>query len=218
MNEQPLISCIMPTANRQKFVPLAINNFLLQDYTNTELVIIDDGKESISSLIPDDPRIKYFYSDPIGTIGKKRNYACQKTTGDIIMHWDDDDWYAPDWISKQLSYLKQSKADMCGIEHVHFYSPVTDTFWRGTTKNRNKGYIRQWLSGATLAYWRSYWESTPFEDRNTGEDDSFIMSPGAKVFAHDYIDGFVALLHPKNTTVKYFEHPGEKRRIINKQN
>ena len=213
METQLLVSCIMPTANRAKYIPLAIHNFLVQDYPNTELIIIDDGKESVVSLIPEDSRIKYYYSASIGTIGKKRNYACERTAGEIIMHWDDDDWYAPDWISRQVEFLLESEADMCGVEHVHFYSPITDTFWLGTAKYRNHGYRPQWLSGATLAYWRTFWEKHPFEDKNTGEDDSFITKHGANVYAHEYVDGFVALLHPKNTTVKYFEHPREKGHV-----
>lgn len=210
MNEL-LVSCIMPTANRQKYIPYAIANFLSQDYPNTELVIIDDGKESISSLLPDHSKIKYFYTEPIGTIGKKRNDACKKANGQIIMHWDDDDWYAPDWISKQVDFLITSRADICGIEHVNFYSTQTDTLWVGTAKNRNNpAKPNQWLNGATIGYWKTFWVEHPFQDLQTGEDDNFIKNTGAKVFAHDYIDGFVSVLHPYNTTVKYFEGPIHK--------
>ena len=210
---KPLVSCIMLTANRLKYVPLAISNFLVQDYPNTELIIIDDGLVSAADLVPSDPRIKYFYTSRIGTIGSKRNYACERTTGEIIMHWDDDDYYSSDWVSRQVHYLTTTNSDMCGIEHVHFFSPVTDTFWLGTSLNRNKGYRIQWLSGATLAYWKTFWVDHPFEDVNTGEDDGFITKHGARVFAHNYIDGFVALLHPTNTTLKYFEHQQEKKKI-----
>lgn len=208
---QPLVSCIMPTANRQKYIPFALNHFLSQDYKNVELVIIDDGKNSIAPLLPDDPRIKYHYTEPLGTIGAKRNYACNMSEGEIIMHWDDDDWYASDWITRQVEYLYSSGADICGIEHIHFFSPVTDTLWVGTAMNRNNpSNPDQWLSGATLAYWKSFWVTHPFKDLQTGEDDNFITKSGAKVFAHEYIDGFVAILHPRNTTVKYFENPRHK--------
>lgn len=208
---QPLVSCIMPTANRQKYIPFALSHFLGQDYPNAELVIIDDGKESIAPLLPEDSRIKYFYTEPLGTIGIKRNFACSKTKGEIIMHWDDDDWYAADWISRQVNYLFSSGADICGVEHIHFFSPVTDTLWVGTALNRNNpSSPEQWLAGATLAYWKTFWAEHPFIDSQTGEDDNFIKTPGAKVFAHEYIDGFVAVLHPRNTTVKYFENPRHK--------
>jgi glycosyltransferase involved in cell wall biosynthesis len=208
----PLVSCIMPTANRHKYIPLAIKNFLNQDYQNTELVIIDDGKEPILSLLPKDERIQYFYFDQKATIGMKRNYACERANGEIIMHWDDDDWYAPDWISRSLHFLFTSEADISGVEHIHFFSPVTETFWQGTALNRNNPGYRQWLSGATMTYRKSFWEKNPFKDKQTAEDDEFVRTPGAKVFAHDYIDGFVALLHPDNTTLKYFENPAYKRK------
>ncbi|WP_442587831.1 glycosyltransferase family 2 protein [Pedobacter sp. AW31-3R] len=208
---QPLVSCIMPTANRQKYIPLAVDYFLKQDYPNTELIIVDDGEVSISALLPNNPKIKYYFSAPIGTIGLKRNYACERASGEIIMHWDDDDWHAEDWISRQVDFLIQSDSDICGIEHVHFYSTEKDTLWLGTAKNRNNpARSTQWLNGATIAYWKTYWEQHHFLDLQESEDDDFIKSYGAKVFAHDYIDGFVAILHPKNTTVKYFEGPISK--------
>lgn len=209
--DQPLVSCIMPTANRQKYIPLAIQNFLEQDYPNKELVIIDDGAISILPLLADDPQIKYFYSDSPKTVGMKRNEAGEKASGEIIMHWDDDDWRAADWITKQLHFLLNSGADICGIEHVNFYAVVTDTLWQGTSLNRNNPHYRGWLNGATLAYRKSFWRQHPFKDLNSGEDDDFISSPEAILFAHDYIDGFIAVLHPKNTTVKYFENPAHKR-------
>lgn len=208
---QPLVSCIMPTANRQKYIPFAINYFLNQDYSHRELIIVDDGKESIRQLLPENDTIKYFYTEPLGTIGKKRNFACEQARGEIIMHWDDDDWYAEDWISKQVDFLISSGADICGIEHINFYSTEKDTFWIGIAKNRNNPLrSSQWMSGATIAYWRTFWRQHPFKDLQQAEDDDFIKNTGAKVFAHDYIDGFVAILHPHNTTVKYFEGPIHK--------
>ena len=40
-------SCIMPRANRRRFVPHAIRSFLAQDYPSKELVILDGGDESV---------------------------------------------------------------------------------------------------------------------------------------------------------------------------
>ena len=50
----------MPTADRRRFVPQAIRCFLAQDYAEKELVIVDDGADSVADLVPDDPRIRYF--------------------------------------------------------------------------------------------------------------------------------------------------------------
>jgi glycosyltransferase involved in cell wall biosynthesis len=208
--EKPFVSCIMPTANRQKYVPFAIQHFLAQDCESKELIIIDDGKNPIESLVPDDDRINYKYSKKVKSVGTKRNLACDLAKGDIIVHWDDDDWYAPDWLSRQINILTSSGADICGIEHVNFYSTITDTLWKGTSLNRNNPNYRTFLYGATLSYPKSFWQNNPFENRKAGEDSEFLNSPGAKLFAHDYIDGFIAILHSNNTTRKYFENPAHK--------
>jgi len=207
----PFVSCIMPTADREKYIPFAINYFLEQNYAHKELIIIDDGKKSVQAFIPDHPQIRYFYSSPLGSIGLKRNHAIEKARGKIIMHWDDDDWHAYDWISQQVHFLLTTKADITGIRHVHYYSAIMNTFWQGDANNRNNPKSRVWLNGATLAYWKSFWEKHPFKDLQTGEDDEFLQNPGAKVYAHDYIDGFIAILHPNNTTFKSFENPRHKK-------
>ena len=76
MKDPPLVSCIMPTYNRRRFVPLAIGYFLRQDYPNRELIIVDDGTDPVQDLVPDDPRIRYMSLEAKHSIGAKRNLAC----------------------------------------------------------------------------------------------------------------------------------------------
>lgn len=203
----PLVSCIMPTANRQKFIPFAIDYFLKQDYPNAQLVIVDDGTNSIASLIPDHPKIKYYYTEPLGTIGIKRNYACEKAEGEIIMHWDDDDYYAPSWISKITDALLTSGADIAGLNRVIFYSPSVDKRWMYEDTELDK----PWLCGATMTYRKSFWQQHPFIDLQVGEDYDFVWNSGAKIFALDYMEGFVAILHAHNTSIKPIENPKHKK-------
>lgn len=207
-SDLPLVSCIMPTANRKEFIPDAIANFLKQDYMNAELVIIDDGKESVANLIPENPRIRYFYFEPLGKIGIKRNMACEIANGELITHWDDDDWYAQDWISHQVQALLNSDADICGINQVQFFAPTLNRYWM--TKNSNSRF--PWLTGASLIYRKSFWEQHPFKDLQIGEDDDYVRNSGAKVFAHDYFQGFIARLHLNNTSIKFFEDEEEQQK------
>lgn len=207
----PLVSCIMPTADREKFISLAIDYFTEQNYPNKELVIIDDGKRPVRNLVPEDPHIRYYYSEPIGSIGLKRNYAIERARGSIIVHWDDDDWHALDWISHEVNFLITEGVDITGIRHAHHYSPITNSFWYGDADNRNNPRSKVWLHGATLAYYKSYWEKHPFKDLQKGEDEEFVQHPDAQVYAHEYIDGFIAILHPDNTTIKSFENPRFKK-------
>jgi glycosyltransferase involved in cell wall biosynthesis len=85
----------MPTFNRRRFAAQAVHYFLAQDYAEKELVIVDDGTELVTDLVPQDPRVRYFRQGKKQPLGAKRNFACEQARGRIIMHCDDDDWSAP---------------------------------------------------------------------------------------------------------------------------
>lgn len=196
---KPLVSCIMPTANRHEFIPFAIDNFLRQDYPNCELIIIDDGIESCSRLVPNSSKIKYNYSEPLGTIGVKRNVACEKSRGEYIVHWDDDDWYAPDWVSKQIDAIESYGADLSGLNKVIFYSYALDKSFL----YENIDELNFWLCGATIAFRKSLWEQYHFVNMQIGEDTDFIKNSRGRVLAINYTEGFMAGIHGGNTSIKF---------------
>jgi len=199
-----LVSCIMPTKNRSKFIPIAIDNFKKQDYLHKELIIIDDGDSPVKHLVPDDPQIRYVYlEDKEPTIGFKRNIACGYAAGELITHWDDDDWYAPDWISFQVKNFLASGADIGGLNQVQYWSPLLKTGW--ILKNSDSHY--PWLSGQSLIYRKTYWQEHHFQDQQTGSDDEFVSINGARLVAHDYYQGLLVMLHGHNTTQQFFEDP-----------
>ena len=128
----------MPTHNRRLFVPKAIEYFLYQDYPNRELIIINDGTEQVSDLIPDNPHIRYLYQDQRHSVGAKRNIACKNANGEIIIHLDDDDWMA-DWrISYQVKNLLVRQTDICGLSRLFFFNPAANLGWEYINQDRNK--------------------------------------------------------------------------------
>ncbi|MCI0337076.1 MAG: glycosyltransferase [Acidobacteria bacterium] len=195
----PLVSCIMPTYNRRAFVPQAIRCFQRQEYPNLELVIVDDGTDAVSDLRPSDDRVRYFPLDRKLTVGAKRNFACTRARGEIIVHWDDDDWY-PVWrVKKQVDALLKFEADICGSSHVSYYDVVTDRAWEYRYARSGK----PWVAGNTLAYRKSLWERNPFSAIQVGEDTRFVWScPGNKIADLTDASLCVASLHSGNTSRK----------------
>jgi len=101
----------------------AINSFLSQHYTNSELIIVSDGCEITHSeynkTYKDNPRIKYAYISKDGinmydeVHGKKqyrgvpRRVGVSISEGDIITYMDSDDLLLPGFIAKIASlYIK----------------------------------------------------------------------------------------------------------------
>ena len=196
----PLVSCIMPTANREKFIPLAIKYFQRQDYPNKELVVLDDGNKPVKHLLPDDAAIRYEKLNSVAlSTGAKRNLACEMSKGEIIVNWDDDDWYAGNWISHQVSVLQSGNFEISGLASIYFYNPVLAKCWKYIYPQNEK----PWVAGASMAYYKEFWKRHPYKNVKIGEDNMFVWDSKARVAAHSYIEGVVAMVHAQNTSPKH---------------
>src|SRR5262249_39628230 len=155
----------MPTAGRRAFVPQAIEYFLRQDYPRRELIVLDDGAEPVADLMPQDPRIRYFYTEGRRTLGAKHNSGCELAKGDIIAHWDDDDWMA-DW---RLSYqvhqvLANPNPVLTGLSHIYFYDPGSAHAWQYIYPPEH----RPWVYGASFCYRSEFWRDHRFPEMTEG--------------------------------------------------
>jgi glycosyltransferase involved in cell wall biosynthesis len=193
----PLVSAIMPTADRRAFVPQAIRCFLNQDYAPRELLVVDDGADAIADLVPADERIRYIRLETPLALGRKRNHACAMTRGEVIVHWDDDDWSAPWRIRAQVDALFSAGVDACGLSRLLFYDPVERRAWDYRYPDGGAG----WVAGGTLCYRRDWWQRSPFPDLGSGEDTCFARNvrPGCLLpLADNRL--YVATVHARNTS------------------
>lgn len=197
--EMPLVTCLLPTADRRYFVPRAIEHFLRQDYPHRELVIVDDGDDAVADLVPCDPRIRYHRTARQGTIGGKRNLACSLARGELVAHWDDDDWAADDRLARQVDALRGSRAEVCGLSVVRFFDPVRHRAWEYRWSDAR----RPWVHGATLLYRRALWERHRFPELTQGEDTRWVWSlPAGAIHALTGPEWFAGLVHARNTSHK----------------
>jgi glycosyltransferase involved in cell wall biosynthesis len=170
MPTQPLVSCLMPTRNRRHFVGQAIRYFLRQDYLARELLIVDDGSDAVADLVPDDPRIQYVRLDRPLPLGAKRNVACEMSCGELIAHWDDDDWIAPHRLSAQVGRLLAVQADVCGADRLLYYRSITGcgTAMPGSTTIRPSAGRVWWMGRSSIAArpgWSTAFRPTPLMKR-----------------------------------------------------
>lgn len=194
----PLVSCVMPTKDRRPLVGQAIEYFLRQDWPARELVILDDGLDPVDDLVPDLPSISYHRLGRRTVLGAKRNLAVELAKGDLVAHWDDDDWYSPDRLSAQVRQLNRTGADLVGTPSLAFYDPARAVAWRyGWPSHR-----RPWLAGTSLLFRRELWQRNRFAEVANGEDTRFVWrTPVARV-ASTPEPHCVALVHPGNTVPK----------------
>ncbi len=192
--DRPLVSCIMPTRNRTRFVAKAVDYFLRQDYPNKELIIFEEETRSLEKF---PPGVIYRHTpfQIYNSIGAKRNAMCKYACTKLIAHWDDDDWHAPNRLSMQIDKMLSEGSSLCGADRLVFYNG--EQAWLFQTMRK------PWLAGGTLVYERKLWQEQPFQEVSNGEDVSFIDMAYRRAVKASVINDpslYVAMLHDANTT------------------
>lgn len=128
-------------------------------------MILSDG-EDVRDLVPtDDDSIRLIHLDRQLPIGEKRNYACSRARGEIIVHWDDDDHSAPGRISSQAGRLHVTGKACTGYHTMRFVD-AAGNWWLYS------GALCYAL-GTSLCYRKDWWQAHPFPALQIGEDSAF---------------------------------------------
>ena len=100
------VSVIVPTKNRQHFFRPLYECFREQTYPDKELVILDDSMHASSYFRAiGDPRVRYYHASAGMSLGRKRNLLVEVAKGEVIAQFDDDDYYAPNYLQVMLDSM-----------------------------------------------------------------------------------------------------------------
>ena len=117
---KPQVSVIIPTYNRGWVIKEAIDSVLAQDYTEFELIVVDDGSTDDTSDVLDS------YGDDIKVLFQKnkgvsaaRNLGIAEASGKFIAFLDSDDLWLPQKLTLQIEFINQTPdALICQTEEV----------------------------------------------------------------------------------------------------
>ncbi|MFL5341520.1 MAG: glycosyltransferase family 2 protein [Gemmataceae bacterium] len=99
-NPAPLVSIIMPTYNRARFLPQALESIRAQTLGDWELVVVDDGSTDDSGTLlaelsaPVRQPVRYVYQENQGAYGA-RNTGLEQARGKYVAFFDSDDVWLP---------------------------------------------------------------------------------------------------------------------------
>lgn len=120
------VSIIIPTYKRSDMLCDTVESVLHQTYPNIEVIVVDDNnpdtewrKETSSkmSIFSTDDRVKYICHEKNKNGSAARNTGIRNSTGDFFCFLDDDDFYYPDKISKQVEFLLKNQVDACFCDY-----------------------------------------------------------------------------------------------------
>lgn len=144
--QDPLVSILIPFKDTARFLPECLDSILNQEYTQWEVLAIndhstDDSWEVVNTFVEKDSRISVFKNEGKGIIDALRT-AYAESQGIFITRMDSDDVMSPNKLQVLVqSLLKKGKGHLA-VGQVRYFSD------RGISN----GYERyeQWLNGLTL--------------------------------------------------------------------
>jgi glycosyltransferase involved in cell wall biosynthesis len=194
-SELELVTVITPTRNRSNFLRKASRYFQTQDYPNLEWLILDDSTEP--SPVPPSSAQNVFYEhvDQALSIGEKRNLLIERARGEIIVQFDDDDFYSPHYVSSMVKALKERQADLLNLRAWFLYDVRSQFFgyWDLTSKEgphyrcdgngvslivlspENNADFQEthYGFGFSFVFKKDVWRASKFPDANFDEDGRF---------------------------------------------
>ena len=123
-----IITIIMPCKNGASTLSQAIDSVLNQDYSNFELLIIDDGSQDESRKIIDayrqyDHRVKLLINRYSGQgVWSARNFGLNHASGRYICFLDCDDYLLPQSLSARLSTIEATGAKVVHGDYLRLHS------------------------------------------------------------------------------------------------
>lgn len=193
------ISIIVPVYNVQSYLVECIESLIKQEYSNVEIILIDDGSTDCSGNICDeyaqkDNRITVIHQKNGGAANAK-NTGLKYATGKYLAFVDSDDFVEHDAYVYMLAKLKKSDADIIQCSFRDIYQNRTkdqimlqdeQVFDVVSYLNR---YTFDWTCGLLWdkLYRRELFESIFFEEGHTVDDEFFTYQGvmNAKKIVHD---------------------------------
>lgn len=113
----PRVSVIIPTFNRARYLPQAVESVLGQTFTDLELIVVDDGStDETPALLAcvTDPRLRVLRQENRG-ISTAMNAGLRAVRGPFVARLDSDDAWFVDLLARTVEVLDASP----GIDVVY---------------------------------------------------------------------------------------------------
>ncbi len=111
-NERPMVSVLMTTYNREKYLAIAVESVLASTYTDFELIIVDDQSKDRSYEIAleyaeRDSRVRVFRNEKNLGDYPNRNKAASLAHGKYLKYVDADDMIYPTGLQVMVSGMEK---------------------------------------------------------------------------------------------------------------
>lgn len=190
---EPQISAIICTHNRDNYLGAAIDSLLAQDFTEFEVVVVDNASSDRTREVVEarlsNPRLRYVW-EPVLGLSIARNTGAKLSRGQILAYLDDDAIASPSWLRVIYSaYQNQANLAIAGGKvSLLWPNDVTKPKWLSPALAGNLGAydlgdkILQITEpsltprGLNYSILRKFWEEIGGFDRHLGRIGKKLLS------------------------------------------
>lgn len=121
--KQNLVSVIIPVYNGARFLPKTLASVSEQTWGDVEVVAVDDGStdNSVEILKTLEGSVRIVQQENCGNVGRVRNTGIEHAHGEFIAFLDQDDWWLPEKLERQIEVMRSD--ERIGLVHtavLHF--------------------------------------------------------------------------------------------------
>lgn len=122
--KNPSVSILVPVYNVEKYLRRCVDSVLAQDFTNWEMILVDDGSPDLCPQICDeyarkDERIRVVHKENGGLVSA-RLAGFEHAKGEYLMFFDSDDYLLPEAISTLYNKIKEGYDIVRGRNYMVF--------------------------------------------------------------------------------------------------
>src|SRR5690606_563863 len=211
-------SVVVPVYNRPKEIGELLKSLLHQDYSDIEIIIVEDGSsltaEALAKQYQDRLNIRYYYQDNKGQ-GFARNFGMEQAKGNYFVLFDSDCIIPPHYFSTLKKAVLERALDAHGgpdaaaqdftVFQKAINFSMTSLWTTGGIRGKLKDPAKYQARGYNMGMARSVFQATRgFVDPNRGEDIELSIRIKQMGFRLELIENAYVYHNRKNTLMSFF--------------
>ncbi len=181
---------IITVTNRVAYMPQVFQNYNRQNIINKELIIIlNNNSMDIKQWKNESrkyPNVKIYRKDESITFAECKNFALKKTSFSYITHFDDDDYYAENFLKDILIAFDKIDADIIGKRSAFVYFKNSKIL--GVRLPGNEHCYVKFVMDSSMVIKKSIFNKIRFPIMKSGADFAFqkeCINNGIKIYSID---------------------------------
>ncbi|OLO37205.1 hypothetical protein BTR23_13845 [Alkalihalophilus pseudofirmus] len=181
---------IIACTTRQHYMDNVFDNYVRQVWEDKELIIILNKDDMDISEWKDRAKkyknVSVYQLPEKLTLGECLNFGIEKSRFEHIAKFDDDDYYAPYYITQSMAAFKKSNASIVGKHTSFMYFENSKTLAICNPRKENK--YTKFIKGGTIMFKKEVYKKVKFIKAKVSTDLYFLRDctkKGYKIYSTD---------------------------------